>query len=657
MAIRYIAGDLPSHGANGAQQGQGENAYLVKHLLPLLLTAVFLSTGWALLRIQQDSWLATGGYLAGAGAAAYFLGWVLGYRGQPGRTLLGTVLIGALGGFGIGVAFTQCLPVPANSPEAYVVLAAPCVLAVMLLAGALFVGIQSFKDKYMKDEDREWFARDGGWVFISIVAWMFIACIVLYVPAFMNYLAVNFRGWVSAAVAAAGGISGVASALIGWSAKTSSNDAKGEQSKLGSVLNHLAGKLLAPVFLVVLLGSLSLASKTALGQFSIFNEYHWDTPIWQTVVAIALFLLGYFIGWMLSVNRFSMNALYRNRLIRAYLGASRMRDDRKAHLFTGFDPGDNLKLCELKRQRPLHILNLTLNLTGGGELAWQNRKALSLTASPLHVGSSYGKIGYLDSESYTDGGLTLGTALTISGAAANPNCGYSSSAVLTFLMGLLDVRLGAWLPNPGKLKKQNWTKDSPDSPLVLVQETLGMADADHPWVNLSDGGHFENLALYEMARRRSKYIVLSDASEDHTYNFESLANAIQKIRIDLGIRIEPVRDPRIWKKDKPDTKRCALYRIHYSDVDHVLGKKPDELDGWLLYIKPGITGKEARDILKYSNEHADFPHETTADQWFTESQFESYRALGKLTMEEIYSPGLPVDIPGLFKQAENYVMQ
>ena len=126
-------------------------------------------------------------------------------------------------------------------------------------------------------------------------------------------------------------------------------------------------------------------------------------------------------------------------------------------------------------------------------------------------------------------------------------------------------------------------------------------------------------------RRRPKYIVVSDASEDHTYNFESLANAIEKIRVDLGIRVEAAREPQIWKKDKPSTKRCALHRIRYSDVDEALGKKPDELDGWLLYIKPGITGKEPRDILKYSDEHTDFPHETTADQWFSESQFESYR--------------------------------
>lgn len=654
IAIRYLASDLPSH---GAQQGRREGTFVVKHLLFLLLSAVLLSTAWALLpeADRQTPWWKVGVYLAGAGAATHLLGWLLGYRRQPVLAVLGALLIGGLGGFGIGVAFTKLLPLHACSPRAFVVLATPCVLAVMMLAGILLVGVESFHDKGMRDEDREWFARAGGWILISISVWLVMASVVLYVPQFFSYLGNNFGGWVRSAVMAAGGFAGIASALIGWSAKTAHSDATGAQSKLGSFLAHLASEFLAPVFVVSLLALLSLATGTVLKNFSIFKEPLWAAPGLQFIVAACMFGVGWVIGWVFSVNRFSMNAFYRNRLIRAYLGASRMRSDRKPHRFTGFDPADNLALDALKAQSPLHVLNLTLNLTAGKELAWQNRKAVSFTASPLHVGSSYPKIGYLDSVNYTSGGLTLGSALTISGAAANPNCGYSSSAALTFLMALFDVRLGAWLPNPGKLERRNWTKDNPNNPFVLVQETLGMTDADHAWVNLSDGGHFENLALYEMVRRRPAYIVVSDGSEDHTYNFESLANALQKIRVDLGIRIEPVTEPQIWKKDKPDTKRCALYRIRYSDVDQAPGKKPEDIDGWLLYIKPGVTGKEPRDILKYSNEHADFPHETTVDQWFTEAQFESYRMLGKLSVEEICGSDWQGDIGGFFDQAEAYL--
>jgi hypothetical protein len=330
-------------------------------------------------------------------------------------------------------------------------------------------------------------------------------------------------------------------------------------------------------------------------------------------------------------------------LIRAYLGASRARKERTPHHFTGFDPADNLTMDTLRTgaaekvaQRPLHVINIALNLAGGKELAWQNRKAISYTVSPLHVGSSYSSIRYLEPGKYTHGGLTLGTAMTLSGAAVNPNQGYHSSPALALLMSIFNVRLGAWLPNPGKLVNDSWTKDGPNDPLVMLKEAVGMTDADHPWINLSDGGHFENLAVYEMVRRRCRYIVLSDASEDHTYNFESLANMIEKVRVDLGIRVELTKPFQIrHKAETPPTKRGALYRIRYSDVDRAPRVDPDRLDGWLLYIKPGVTGSEPRDILKYSAEHRDFPHETTTDQFFDEAQFESYRELGRLSVLEI----------------------
>jgi hypothetical protein len=41
-----------------------------------------------------------------------------------------------------------------------------------------------------------------------------------------------------------------------------------------------------------------------------------------------------------------------------------------------------------------------------------------------------------------------------------------------------------------------------------------------------------------------------------------------------------------------------------------------------------VTGNEPGDVLEYWLAHETFPHESTTDQWFTESQFESYRNLG-----------------------------
>ena len=61
------------------------------------------------------------------------------------------------------------------------------------------------------------------------------------------------------------------------------------------------------------------------------------------------------------------------------------------------------------------------------------------------------------------------------------------------------------------------------------------------------------------------------------------------------------------------------------------GAKP----GTFVYIKASLTGDEPADVLSYQSEHPDFPHEATSDQWFTESQFESYRRLGQHIVETI----------------------
>ena len=133
--------------------------------------------------------------------------------------------------------------------------------------------------------------------------------------------------------------------------------------------------------------------------------------------------------------------------------------------------------------------------------------------------------------------------MAISGAAASPNMGYHSSTTLAFLMTLLNVRLGAWFGNPGKAGARHWPTtygcSSPRQAIrPLVDEALGLTDDTHPYVYLSDGGHFENLGLYEMVRRRCKRIVVCDAGQDEGCAFDDLGNAVRKIYVDLGVRIK-----------------------------------------------------------------------------------------------------------------------
>ena len=307
-------------------------------------------------------------------------------------------------------------------------------------------------------------------------------------------------------------------------------------------------------------------------------------------------LFGIVMGFFINANTFSLHAIYRNRLIRAYLAASCSAGTRKPNLFTGFDPQDNFKLHELKPEKPLHVINGALNLVKGEELAWQERKAESFTMSRLHCGSWH--VGYRPSTEYAnDGnGITLGTALAISGAAANPNMGYHSSAVVSFLMTLFNVRLGWWLGNPGPAGAKTWHRSGPRYSVgPLFSEAMGNTTDRYKYVNLSDGGHFENLGLYEMVLRRCHYIVVSDAGEDPDCSFADLGEAIRKIRIDFGIPIE-FDQMNIYPRSQIDALKdagqkghnYAIGHIRYSAVDpaDVNGKKAP--DGIIVYIKAGM---------------------------------------------------------------------
>jgi hypothetical protein len=172
----------------------------------------------------------------------------------------------------------------------------------------------------------------------------------------------------------------------------------------------------------------------------------------------------------------------------------------------------------------------------------------------------------------------------------------------------------------------------------FADEAFGRTSDEEPYVYLSDGGHFENLGLYEMVLRRCHTIVVIDADADGGYTFDNLGSAIRKIRIDLGIAIDFPSFPTLAKlAESGQTSYCAVGKIHYDTEDK------DAPDGSLIYVKPTLRGDEPADVISYERQHPDFPHESTGDQWFTESQFESYRKLGAVEMERIIAGSAPQD--------------
>lgn len=381
-------------------------------------------------------------------------------------------------------------------------------------------------------------------------------------------------------------------------------------------------------------------------------------------------LAGWLAGRTVNVNRFSMHGVYRNRLSRAFLGAVRRR---RQDPFTDFDPDDNVGLAALwpwadrgtrasQRKCLFPVINATLNLLRSHRQDWAERKAASFTMTPLRCGSAalgghdaspggetpgaYARTGdYAGlvnprlgsavadrARGATDGtdrpvneGLDLATAMTISGAAASPNMGYVSSRPAALLMTLFNLRLGCWLPNPARGDAASLSVEGPRSAVYpLLAEMLGRTDEEQEFVSLSDGGHFENLGLYEMVRRRCRYVLVSDATADPECDFTDLGNATRRIRVDFGIEITLAQPVRI-KARNPDQRAAAEDGIWFATGEiHY----PDGRPGRLVYVKPSYMPTLPTDLLSYGRSSPLFPHEPTMDQWFGESQFESYRRLG-----------------------------
>ncbi|MGA2049552.1 MAG: patatin-like phospholipase family protein [Terracidiphilus sp.] len=497
----------------------------------------------------------------------------------------------------------------------------PAFVLVMLFAGTLHIGLMG---RGMSDGHREWWARLAGWLMIYTICWLLLFLMAVYVPVGLSLLwAAHFQKlfttgtllWL---------ISTVFGVLFGKSKDTGVINPAAPITK--KVLGY-AARLTPYIFILGLLSALSiLAARVALVLTGDSNSMS-QLPLAFSgpsvlVACLALFAAAFLLSWRVNINEFSIHHAYRNRLVRCYLGAS--VPNRQAQVFTGFSESDDLPLgaleiptgsVEPKDARPLPILNTSLNVVRGkeftreamGGMDWQSAYALTKDSGAKQRGC--------------ENGISLGTAVAISGAAASPNMGFYSQPALAFLLTLFDVRLGWWIANPSKQK--NWPVGGPRVGFFwLLRELLGSTSDDSGFVYLSDGGHFENLAIYELVRRGCKLIVAGDASCDPSSGFGDLHNAMERCRTDFGVEIE--LDPFETKRQNGLAQsHFAVGKIHYSS-------SPGD-DGVIIYLKPTLVTGDPSDVVGYATTNPSFPDDSTANQWFDEAHFENYRALGQVT--------------------------
>lgn len=534
----------------------------------------------------------------------------------------------------------------------------------LLLYAMVVILLIGFAGPYMKDEVREWWSRQGAWLLIFSLGAGLVNMVALYGPILVLWL------WQTSGVAAGAAGAGWLGTLWaglrgGWSPATSGKE---EEPGWKDKLVPLAPPIIVLGLLLMIATGLQegmLATKTSkhenpwsstLQSAPTFKSVRdasiarveeigpWTPFSWLGIAAVLCAALMR----LFDVNECSMHRFYRNRLVRCYLGAS--RTTRRPEKFTNLDPEDDLPLVELRSspdtlQLPVHLVNAAVNLSDP-ELGKQERRAESFVFTPFECGYSsrgYRYIEKLDAARKAHQQLSLGEAFAISGAAASPNMGYHSSAPVAFLLTLFNVRLGWWFMNPGQ--GRTWEPRGPKwgAPYYLA-DLFSLASDTSRHVYLSDGGHFENLAVYELIRRRKKYILCCDGEEDGAFAFGGLGGLIRKARIDFGVEIQ-IDASAICRLDEKglSEEHCAVGIIRYP-------KTPDAPaeTGIFVYVKSAVTGDEPRDVLQYRQDNPEFPHQSTGDQFFSESQFESYRRLGIHAAEALFQPvsvQLNCDVP------------
>jgi hypothetical protein len=539
----------------------------------------------------------------------------------------------------------------------------PLLLVFYSWAVLALIGIQG---RQALEGVREWWSRMGAWLLIYGFAWMVFMVAAVYGPIW-SAQALGSDVW--AGVGAGGWLATTVAGIV--AGKSEFTDGGAGRSGRGKAVEAVA-KLAPFVFIAGLLVGIATAIQMVvwnLGADPYFpfcdlrplrSGSYWYVldhgpealdlgglyVPFELPLLLALAVVVFLLAARVDINEFSFNAFYRNRLVRCYLGAARYRADggseRLPQHFTGFDDGDDLPLAFLSARRdgPLHIINCSVNLGGSSDLAVHTRHSAIFTMTPLHCGSPYlcrhpaggpdQQIGYIPTSEF--GGSanqpTLGQAIAVSGAAASPNMGYHTSPVVAFLMTLFNVRLGWWFPNP-RFASSIGSPSPRFSLRYLLRELFGAANEKAPFLAISDGGHFENLAAIELLRRRCRVIIVSDGECDPGLRFEGLGSLIRMAAVDLHADIKiDVSSLRAKSETQWSDNRCAVGSIRYDDGTV----------GYLIYLKAAMTGHEDTAVMQYKSTHPAFPHESTGDQFYGEDQFESYRRLGKDMAMRAFNP-------------------
>ena len=441
-------------------------------------------------------------------------------------------------------------------------------------------------------------------------------------------------------------------------AKDEAKRLTGRLAKYASAIALLVGSMIMPLVLWLLyLGVVygGLESNQPSGGWGVLRRFDPDVvgPYGPMLTLLVIGLVFWLLTLRFRPNAYSLHRLYRDRLDGAFLVNPENFDRTNMRMRKIVDPhdpheGTSVKMSALRNKTgvghtyaPYPIMNTALNVQGSAAVNRRGRNADFFSFTPRHAGSP--STGYVPIEvlEKREPSLDLAAITAISGAAASSNMGANTIRPMSLTLALLNVRLGYWLRNPRMLRSRS------KHFLWLWREMTSGLDETLPDVYLTDGGHIENLGIYELLRRRCSLIVAVDAEADPELAFPSFVALQRYARIDLGVRIhlpwEPIAENTRKRmaanaagtaQEGDLTPQAALGRIFYDDGT----------EGVLFYIKSSLSGRENDYVRAYALRNPSFPHESTADQFFSEEQFEVYRALGFDAARSSLSGATPIAI-------------
>ncbi len=371
-------------------------------------------------------------------------------------------------------------------------------------------------------------------------------------------------------------------------------------------------------------------------------------PLPASAIAIAVPLLfgaaGLGLAVLINVNHASQHRIYRDRLMEVFCAEQEALESEQWRAATVAQGSGGWFMNMDKARRPYHLISTALLTTDSNDRKYRGRGADNFVLSPLYCGSDatgWAKTGVCMPA------LSIATAAAVSGAALNAHAGPHGSGGLrnkafAALLSFLGLNLGYWARNPKRF--ENFDPASPPKFQMpnLIKPGLSNISGRNlnergSYVQLSDGGHFENLAIYELIRRKVAFLWVSDAGQDQGFTFEDLSSAIERVRVDFGVNIRFREEPYDLTHLLPDTAETPTDASKIFAEEYSLARRgyaigtieyPSGPHGIIVYVKTTLTRGLPGDLYGYKARNNDFPHQTTLDQFFDEQQFEAYRELG-----------------------------